>query len=424
MSASQNGNEQMSTLGKMVLQKLDELRQLDTRIDQRIEQLNRADSSLRVLFDSLRTSVLQAHPLIGQMNDLRQGSAAMLETLVNEVKARVAADPVMIASPRPDVSRIEKVVADGVDRLDARSREIDGELAATIETAHHSINAILANVQRSAGETMAALQARLEEVQATLAELAARGDLLSEKSSLAETHLDDAIAAFSAQADSTIAAVRRSVAQQVEQLSAQARLDVRPILSQVDESRRAAEAQLATAVESAEQTLERRADELKRGAERMIELCERQLVDRIANIRPRTRAAVESIEHAANQRLTAAMDEMQKAIDRAEAQSVERLDALRPRFGEMMMQLERDIREQSKRMEEDAIAGVHWLEHRLQARVDEVSAKIDGVLRCELDHVDQQLQSQPHRPRPASPVQVRVMTDELRQRNGESASAA
>jgi len=371
MSTNNEGNGQFSMLGKMVLQKLEELRQLDARIEKRLEHLNHTDQNLRVLFDSLRTAILEAHPIIGQMNDLRQGGA----TVVREV--------------------------------------------------YHA----LANVRQSAGEAIDAMQTKLEEKQLLLAESTAREGPAVDSSSidwtqLGRTQLDEAVAEFTAQADSTVAAVRRSVAQQVEQLAAQAKLDIRPVLSKLDEQKDAAEAQLAAAAETAEMTLMRRADELKRNAERMIELCEQQLVDRITNIRPRTRAAVEAIEQAANQRLTQTMDDMQKAIGRAEQLAVERVESIRPRYAEMMLQLENDILEQSKRMEDDAVAGAHWLEHRLASRVNEMSAKVNRALRGEIDQLDQHIDANPgQRLRPHSPVQVQVMAGKHR-RNDESESAS
>lgn len=292
MSASQNGNEQLPALGKMVLQKMEELRQLDSRIDKRLEHLNRADANLRVLFDSLRSSILQAHPLIGQMNDLRQGTAGMLENLVAEVKSRIAADPEMMKSAEPDLSAIDRAVAVGVAKIDHRAQVVDGDINVMVDTVKHFIDSAFANVRSTADESTRAMQSKLEEMQLVMAEATAQTASLAEKSSMAETNLDDAIAAFTAQADSTVAAVRRSVAQQVEQLAAQAKMDVRPILSKLDEQKQAAEAQLSTAAESAELALARRAEELKRNAERMIELCEQQLIDRISTIRPDRKSVV------------------------------------------------------------------------------------------------------------------------------------
>jgi HD-GYP domain-containing protein (c-di-GMP phosphodiesterase class II) len=210
------------------------------------------------------------------------------------------------------------------------------------------------------------------------------------------------------------------VAQQVERMTQLARLEIAPLLARIDDQRRLAETQVATAADAAEATLARRADELKHVAERMLELCERQLAERIASIRPRPRAALEQVEQSAQQRVTAAMDEMARALERSERQVVERIEALRPRAAEVVFQLETDLNEQLKRMEDDAVANVHWMEHRLSRRIDELAERLSRVLVGELETAHAATRTGdttaglPLRARPVSPVEVQIHLDATR----------
>lgn len=414
-------------LGKTVHQKLEELRQIDARIEKRLEHLQRAEQNLRLLFDSLRSQVLQAHPLIAQLNQLRQGSAELIDGLADQVRARI--DPVMPTDTPPTVSlavdtsaaeeQIRAAAAQAAADVDARAKRADEDIQSTVESARSFLDQAFAVSREQAEQALAQVQAKLDELRAAAAEedsTSAQPSPLDAVSASAEVQMDRATAAFAEHADATLDAVRRSIAQQLEHLSQQARIEVRPLLARIDEQKRSAEAQLAAATDSAEAALASRADELKRSAERMVELMERQIADRLATLRPRTRATLESIEHAAAQRLTQAMDELTSSMARTEERLLERLESLRPRANEVARQLERDMQEQVKRLEEDAVAAVHWLEHRLSRRVEELTDRVGRTIGDQIEQADEQIDRTAAAAapgRPPSPVQVQVMVDAL-----------
>jgi hypothetical protein len=408
-------------------QKLDELKQLDSRLEKRIEHLGRMEQNLRSLVDSLRANVIEAHPLVGQLNQIRRGDASLIDLIAEQVKHKLAAEPSLLGSgdkgspeAQSDQSAdaLATAVHDAIEALNERARCIDGEISATVESAKHYVEQAFAASRQSAGAMLEAIQAKLDEVRSVLADINPHDEPLRTAGAAAEKQLDDAVAVFTAQADATIEAMRRSVSHQVEQLSAQVKIEMKPLLARIDEQRHSAEALLATAAESAERELGRRADELRQNAEKTLELCERQLIDRIANIRPRTRAALDSFEHAANQRVAQSVAELESVVERSEQQAVNRIEALRPHCAEMMRQLHEDMKEQLKRLEDDAVAGVHWLEHRLAGRVEMLKQQIGDAMHVEIEKLDEELRR--GRPRPASPVSVQVMATSSR---SESAAA-
>lgn len=428
MAARDNGMEQ--ALNQAVAGKLEELRQLDERIDKRIEHLGRTEQNLRLLFDSLRAQVLQAHPLIGQLNQMRQQNAEMLESLVAQVQQRIDAQAGGVQAPLPMAAaddssnaQLQASTEAHLSTLSQRARQLDEEVNAMVQTARQFIEHSVATAQQSAVQVMGEIDQKLAETRAAAGHIAPpepAGVVVAAEED-ASAKLDQLVGAFTQQADATLDAVRRSVAQHVELLKQQAKLEVRPILSQIEEQRRAAETQVSAAVEAAEATLARRADELKRNAERMMELCEQQLVDRIANIRPRARAAIDSIEYAAQQRLAQGMAEMERAVARAEARAAETLEAMRPRTAEIARQIEQDLKDQLKRMEDDAVASTHWLEHRLQRRMDEMTRRLTAILAGEIERVEDA--PEPRRGgRAASPVEVQIMVEPTR--HGARAEAA
>ena len=88
----------------------------------------------------------------------------------------------------------------------------------------------------------------------------------------------------------------------------------------------------------------------------------------------------------------------------------------------MVMQLERDVQQQLKRLEDDAIAGVHWLEHRLGRRVEELTHRLSKVLGGELDKLDDNTTAPRHPARPASPVEVQIMVESSRSKQAANAA--
>lgn len=425
-------------IGKTVHQKLEELRQIDARIEKRLDHLQRAEQNLRLLFDSLRSQVLQAHPLIAQLNQLRQGSAELIDGLADQVRARI--DPVMPTDSPPTVSlaidtsaaeeQVRAAAAQAMTEVDARARQADEDLRGTIESARNFMDHAFSVSREQAEAALAEAQARLEELRAATNEARALREQQASPLALVRASVDGELervtSSFAEHADATLDAVRRSMAQQVEHLAQQARIEIRPLLARIDEQKRSAEAQLAAAAESAESTLAARADELKRSAERMIELMERQISDRLATLRPRTRATLESVEQAAAERLTQAMDELTSSVVRTEQRLLERLESLRPRAAEVARQIERDMQEQVKRLEDDAVAAVHWLEHRLSRRVDDLTSRLGKTLSGQIELADERIDqadasgvSSTRPARPKSPVQVQVMVDAL-SRDSES----
>ena len=151
-------------------------------------------------------------------------------------------------------------------------------------------------------------------------------------------------------------------------------------------------------------------------------LCERQLLERVTNVRPRMRESLEAFEHAAQQRVSRSVDEMANAVVRTEEAAMERLDSMRPRAAEMVLQLEKDVKEQLKRLEDDAVAGVHWLEHRLERRVMDLTQRMAKTLSDQANDVETQQEPTRNPPRAASPVEVQIMVESNRSpRNANAA---
>jgi hypothetical protein len=417
---------------------------VDAKIEQRLEHLARAEQNLRLLFDSLRSQVLQAHPLIAQLNQLRAGNAELIECLVDQVRARM--DPSIPGDTPPTAAlaidttaaeeQLRQTAHEAAEALNARTRQAETDLHATVDSARDYINQAFASSRQQTDAILGSMHQRLDEMRAMMSEARQMSAMLTTAMTppaelthalvSARGQLDAVVGDFNAHADATLDAIRRSVGQQVELLAQQGNLVVRPLLAKITEQKNAAEAQLATAAQGAEEALASRAEELRRGAERMVEMMERQLIDRLTTLRPRTRAALESIEHAAAQRMTQAMDELTASMARTEERLNERLESLRPRAVELAKQLDKDLKEQLKRLEDDAIAGVHWLEHRLTRRVEELTSRLAREIDGQIDQTDARLDATAgNTGRHSAPaVEMQVMVDGRLRSVGSDAHAA
>jgi hypothetical protein len=344
-SAHSSYVERMGALAKWIAAKAEEMSQLDRKIDRRLEHLQRSEDNLRSMFEAIREQVASAHAVSDELQK---------RSIAGEERQQKARDTIL-----SDVeSTLEKALekASGLlETVESKARELEN----TADTI----------VQRS--------MERLEELaeQTRLAQAAAVPQQSRFESETVSVHEE-----YDQRSAEVIESIRRSAVEQIERLASQAAVAVEPILSRVDAQRQRAEAQLQAAVDSAEDVLRRRAEELGRTGDIAVDNLEQRLVRRLENVRPRAMETLEAAERTMNQRLAAIVDSARLRICATEDELTDRVTQMRPRLNQSLQSVQDDLVEQLARLEEHAFSMTGWLEKRMTERVDALVARTRAAL--------------------------------------------
>src|SRR5690606_33936339 len=132
-----------------------------------------------------------------------------------------------------------------------------------------------------------------------------------------------------AHAAQAVASVKRSVQQQIDSIAQQARVDIRPILSQIDDARETFERQAAAVSQAIEANLRSRVVELRSTGEQTVDLVEQQLIARLRNLRPQAQVMLNQAQDAIEQRIGALLGNATARIEEGESQLVMRSEERR-----------------------------------------------------------------------------------------------
>ena len=319
-----------------------ELRNLEARVDQRLDALGRAETNLKGLLDSLRQQIAAAIPVVEQ-----------LHKLVPEAKQQAQG-----AAAMPSIGELSAALAVGMDQ------------------ARNDLEDQASSLRR---RMMDELTGDLKQQKATL--------LATEAVKPSRSDLDVIVTAFRAEAQSTLDAVRETLTDHLDLLPAEAKLRIDPVIAAVHASRREAEAMVKAAAEGAETDMRQRAEQLRQSIDEIAVVLEQRLTQRTAAMSQRAETAMNALKPAMDERLTALLSALEQTVQTRERDMVARIDAYPKRLDRQLADAEATLMDRMARAERHADDMTAYLEQKLTARTDEVISRLRLKLRHELTTV-------------------------------------
>ena len=319
-----------------------ELRNLEARVDQRLDMLGRAETNLKSLLDSLRTQVASAFPVVDQLNKLVPAA--------KQSAADVAA--------MPNVGDLATALGETVIRAKA-------ELTAAADPIRQKLVDDIRGIVQVAKSSLAT----------------------AEVAKPAREDLDALAAAFREEARETLDAVRERLADQLDLIPADAKIRVEPILNDIDTARRTAEGAVKAAADNAQADMRRRADQLRQSIDDISVVLEQRLTQRTSALHQRAEAAMNALKPAMDERLNALLVAVDETILARERELISKIDAYPQRLDRQLADAEAMLMDRLGRTERHATDMTAYLEHKLTARVDELVARLRLKLQQELTQV-------------------------------------
>ncbi len=318
---------------------LAELRQLEARLDQRLELLGKAESSLKALSESLRQQVAAAYPVLNQLK----------ETL--PAAREQAALSRGIEADHLDEDRLQKLAAD----VYAQIEQVKSELASFAAPARQQMIDELESAIADAQETPPASQDE---------------SIVAAKEALSD--VDEMGIVFRAEVRQTMESLRQSMFDQLDLLQADAKLRVEPIVNQLQTTRASAEAQVSAMVAAHQQALESNVQQLNRSIDDVAAVLEQRLSDRVQMLHRRAAETMEQIEPRLTDRVDRVLQLSQDRLETGESRLHKRLDTVWSGLESQLQSGERQLAERLRQMETHAGSMVAYLEQKLSAQVDDL----------------------------------------------------
>lgn len=330
---------------------LAELRQLEARLDQRLDLIQKAEINLKSLLEALRNQVTGAYPVL---NDLK--------TLVHQADQHVHE---IRSSPEPDPS----VESFGV---------ISNELESAILKAKQDIDSFAAPLrQQMIDELRAVVQAAKSSIASMQASNQTTGLALEPGKTL-----DQVAEGFRIEAERVIESVRQKLMDQVDLLRAEAQLQIDPVLNQFTVAQETARRQITDLVEAHEKSLQKRIQQIHLSVQEISACLEERLTQRLESVRRRSDEALMRIETALNQHADQLLDRVQDRLQAQQHQLRANVESIYPRLDQQLQEIDRLMSDRMNQMEQHARSMSSYLEQKLTFEVDELIHR----LRLKLQH--------------------------------------
>jgi hypothetical protein len=413
----------IGALAKWITVRMDDLKNFETRLETRIEHLNKTEDNLKKLFDSLRAEVSAAHPLLSQLGAMRQ-QLSEKGVSVDQTKPTPA-----MPKAQEIEQRLNELVKSADETILKRINSFDEDLNATVETAKLYLHSAAESTKADAGAITEALAHKIELAEKVIHDLTQRldaklqegvdkaydaidllaepikrkiTDQFSEFEQRIQTAIKDVEAEmenraaslnkridsvsvsmeqqmslvsddFAKHSEMTVIAARHQMRQQLDAMEAEIRLASQPIMQAIDQQRTMIDAIAGATVQTIEESLKGRIDEFRKHGETMVEIIEAQLMEKIKAIRPQAQSSISLIEKQFAQRLDLAVDTARQAIELSEQQLMDRIAELRPRATAAAMAAQKELTEQLTVLETEASAATNGISQRLSQRIDELT---------------------------------------------------
>jgi len=337
-----------------------ELRGVETRIDQRLEILGRAEVNLRALFDALRQQVATACPVLDQLKAVLPQAQQQAE----QAKLHKSADQ-LLAQMRENLSQQVVEARASLDDFAGPLREtMIEELRAVVQAGRATLE--------STTQKLAATQPveqRTDQPAAVTSEFAALAD------------------EFRSETAQTLDGIRHAMIDQIELLKVEAKLVVEPMLEQIAHERHAAESHVRTAVESARDAMQSRVQQLTRSVDEIASVLEDRLTLRVQGAQRRAGDMLSAVEHAMQARTQRVIEQQRTSLEHWQQGIIDRAGAIAPQLTEQLDAADDQVVQRLARLESHAGAMSGYLEQKLTARVEELIQRLRLRLHHEVSSV-------------------------------------
>jgi hypothetical protein len=362
----------------------DDLKQVEARLDQRLDLLARAEANLKGLFDALRHQVAAAYPVLDQLNKVmpvarQQAEEASLHTSAEKLLVQLHASLDDHLRESIDLARQELIEAVGPVR-----QQMLNELQTALEIAKAQAKQAFA---AAAAEIVEAPKVAAAAPAPTPESAPAPTKLSIADEAEAARILSDMSEAFRTEARQTLESLRQNMLDQIDLLKVDARLQIEPILAEIQTTRSGAEAQLRQAAEAAQASMLQRTQQLSRSVDEIAAVLEERLSQRVAAMQRRAGDAAAAIEPALQTKVSRALENAQRAADAGEAQLHDYLSDLRPRLDAQLADADKQLVNRLQRMEDHAASMCGYLEQKLASQVDELIHRLRLKLQQEISSV-------------------------------------
>ena len=432
----------IGALAKWITVRMDDLTNFESRLEKRIDHLAKTEENLKKLFESLRTEVSAAHPLISQMGTMRQQLAGQLGH-VDQSRPSTTAMP--LARAQEMEQRLSELVKRADETILKRITTFDEDLNATIQTAQNYLQSAADSTQANANAIADSLVHKIEIAEKVVNDLTQRLDarmqegvdraydaldLMSEpiKRKIAdqfsefeqriqtaiadvETEVGNRLAGlhkkldsvsgvmeqqmllvsedFAKHAEMTVSAARQQMRQQLDSLETEVRLASQPVMNAIEQQRTMIDVTASSTMAGIEDSLKGRIDDFRAHGETMVEMIEAQLMEKIKAIRPQAQSSISLIEKQFAQRLDLAVDTARQAIELSEAQMMDRIAELRPRATAAAMLAQKELTDQLVALETEASTATNGISQRLSQRIDELTYRARKSIAEEIKALDE-----------------------------------
>jgi len=345
-----------------------ELRGVETRIDQRLEILGRAEVNLRALFDALRQQVATACPVLDQLKAVLPQAQQQAE----QAKLHKSADQ-LLAQMRENLSQQVVEARASLDDFAGPLREtMIEELRAVVQAGRATLESTtqkLAATQPVEQPVDQRTEQRVDQPAAVPSEFAALAD------------------EFRSETAQTLDGIRHAMIDQIELLKVEAKLVVEPMLEQIAHERHAAESHVRTAVESARDAMQSRVQQLTRSVDEIASVLEDRLTLRVQGAQRRAGDMLSAVEHAMQARTQRVIEQQRTSLEHWQQGIIDRAGAIAPQLTEQLDAADDQVVQRLARLESHAGAMSGYLEQKLTARVEELIQRLRLRLHHEVSSV-------------------------------------
>jgi hypothetical protein len=354
---------------------LAELRGIETRIDQRLEILGRAEANLRGLFDALRQQVAAACPVLDQLKTvLPQARQQAEQQTQQDIQRQAEQTQYHIKMQESADQMLEHMRLNLKQQVEQAQVDLDAFAGPIRQTMLDELRAVVQAGRASLESTTQRLADEIPTNASTVAPAIVPTIVSPEFAALAEE--------FRNETSMTLDGMRHMMIDQIELLKAEAKLVTEPMLEQISHERHAAESHVRTAVELARDAMQSRVQQLTRSVDEIASVMEERLTLRVQSAQRRAGDMLSGVEQTIQTRTQRVIEQQRSTIEHWQQGVIDRASAIAPQVIEQLDAADEQVVQRLARLEAHAGTMSAYLEQKLTARVEELIQR----LRLRLHH--------------------------------------
>lgn len=371
--------EKFSVLNKWITAQMEETRQAESRIEQKLGQLGKLEGSLTNMIETLRKQMTETIPVIHQANLARTQAKDAVDSAVKDALAAARAQSSELTQAgdlaKESVDSAVRAALTSVQQHAAYLTHMQSQVKESVDVA---VQEALAGARQQANHLAHTAADEIDSQIKERIQTALAGVSVEQMAGISDDvtqRLNDESAHCREQAEQTLILFRQLLQQQVEKVSDQAAAAVRPHVNRISETREQVDREIDAILESSRETVEKRLEMLARSAESSVELIEQTLVGRVKNIRPQVMTEVESTQKLIAHRVAGLVEASKKMVETVVKDLDAKLTDLPEKTEALREELDLRITTYMNELQESATTMVGWLEDRVNQRVDDLVEK-------------------------------------------------